>query len=487
MECKNNLNIDISIIEVTKALFKQRCFDFITMLGDKWHFKQEEALELLTDNESEEILYGGAAGGAKSWTGCVWLLFMCLLYPNSKWFIGREELKRITESTLITFFKVAKAYGAEGLFRYNGQKNFILFNNGARIDLLELKFKPSDPLYERFGSTEYTGGWIEEGGEINYGAYEVLKTRIGRHLNDKYGVLAKIFVTCNPKKNWIYTEFYKPYKAGGLRSGLLRFLQAFVQDNPFIESGYIERLKRTKDKAKKERLLNGNWDYDDNPYSLCGYDDVVSIFENDHINKDEKGELLKGLGFYLTADIARFGSDKARIGVWCGWELVEVLSFDISKTTEIQAAIQAMRVKYGIPKHNCIADEDGVGGGVVDNCGIKGFVNASRPFKEVVSDEMEEVPNYENLQVQCLFGLAEKINENDFYISADLSVEDREQITEELSGIERDPSSTRKLSVVKKAKIKENIGRSPDWRDMIMMRKYFDYNDGRNNSFKFVK
>ena len=470
--------LDINLIEVIKALFKKKSFDFITVRDGKKHEKQEQALQLLTDNETEEFLYGGAAGGAKSWTGCVWLMFMCLIYPGTKWFIGREELKRITESTLITFFKVAQEYEITS-FRYNGQKNYIQFENGSRIDLLELKYLPRDPLYERFGSTEYTGGWIEEGAEINYGAYDVLKTRIGRQYNDKYGILAKIFITCNPKKNWLYQEYYKPFKDGQLNEGIKRFLQAFVQDNPFIESGYIERLKRIKDKAKKERLLHGNWDYDDNPYALCGYEDIVAVFENDHIEETNNK--------YITADVARFGSDRARIGVWDEWVLIEVISFDISKTTDIQAAIDALRVKHQIAKHNCIADEDGVGGGVVDNCGIKGFLNNSRPFKEKVSDSAKEVPNYENLQTQCLFGLADKINENEIYVSADISVEEREMITEELGTIERDSSNMKKLAIVKKAKIKENIGRSPDWRDLMLMRKYFDYAEGNVSSFKFVK
>lgn len=470
--------IDIDIVEVLKSLFKRRNFDFITIRGDNWHFKQEEALQILTDEETEEFVYGGAAGGAKSWTGCAWLIFMCLIFPNTKYFIGREELKRITESTLITFFKVAQEYKIKS-FKYNGQKNFIQFENGSRIDLLELKYLPRDPLYERFGSTEYTSGWIEEGGETNYGAYEILRTRIGRQYNDKFRITPKIFITCNPKKNWLYQEFYKPFKDGKLKTGLKKFLQAFVQDNPFIESGYIERLKRTKDKAKKERLLKGNWDYDDNPYALCSYDDITAIFENDHIEKTEQK--------YITADVARFGSDKARIGVWKGWDLIEVVSFDISKTTEIQAAIDALRSKHQIAKHDCIADEDGVGGGVVDNCGIKGFVNNSKPFKENVSNSAREVPNYENLQTQCLFGLADKINENQINISADISVEERESIIEELSTIERDSSDLKKLSIVKKAKIKENIGRSPDWRDMLLIRKYFDYAESQVSNFKFVK
>lgn len=456
--------INIDLEKVAIELFKRKSFDFITLVNGKKHLKQEEALNVLCDDYTEELVYGGAAGGAKSWTGCCWLLFMCLCYPETKWFIGREELKRITESTLITFYKVAKEYSITS-FKYNGQKNYIKFENGSRIDLLELKYLPRDPLYERFGSTEYTGGWIEEGGEINFGAYDVLKTRVGRHYNDKYGVLATIFITANPKKNWLYTEFYKPFKSNLLKP-MQKFMQAFVQDNPFIESGYIDRLRRTKDKAKKERLLKGNWDYDDSPYALCSYDNILAIFENDHIQEGDKK--------YITADIARFGSDKARIGVWKGWDLVETISFDISKTTDIQSAIDSLRVKYKIPKHNCIADEDGVGGGVVDNCGILGFVNNSKPIKEKVTKGSKETPQYDNLQTQCLFKLADHINDNKINISANITQTEKEQICEELSKIERDPSKTKKLSLISKAKIKEDIGRSPDWRDLILMRKYFD-------------
>lgn len=476
MQEQNQIRIDIS--EIAKALFKKRNFDFIVARDGKKHKKQAEALKLLTDNETEEFLYGGAAGGAKSWTGCVWLLFMSLIYPETKWFIGREELKRITESTLITFFKVAKEYGITS-FKYNGQKNYIQFENGSRIDLLELKYLPRDPLYERFGSTEYTSGWIEEGGESNYGAYEVLKTRIGRQYNDKYDILAKIFITCNPKKNWLYSEFYKEFKNGKLKKGLKRFLQAFVQDNPFIESGYIDRLRRTKDKAKLQRLFFGNWDYDDNPYALCGYDDIIAIFENDHI--------AKSVNKYITADIARLGSDRAKIGVWEDWDLIEIETFDVSKTTEIQTAIETLRAKYQIPKHKCIADEDGVGGGVVDNCGIKGFTNNSKPFKENVANSGIEVPNYANLQTQCLFGLADKINKNEINISADVSPQEKEEIIEELGTIELEPNKTKKLTLTEKKYIKGNIGRSPDSRDMLLMRKWFDYYEKLTNSFRFVK
>ena len=172
---------------------------------------------------------------------------------------------------------------------------------------------------------------------------------------------------------------------------------------------------------------------------------------------------------YLTADIARFGSDLCVIGVWRGWELIEIHTMATSATTEIQALINTLRMKYNIPKGNCIADEDGVGGGVVDNTGIVGFKNNSTPL-----EENGRPTNYKNLQTQCLYRLAERINSNGIYISAELSERTKEMITEELEQIKSDNKDGQKLSVINKDTVKQAIGRSPDYRDMLLMREYFD-------------
>ena len=461
---KSNKDANISIpLAVKIELFKRGCFDFITSREGKKHEKQDRALHILTDKETVEFLYGGAAGGAKSWTGACWLMFNCLAYPGTKWFCGRESLKRITQSTLITFNKVASAYGIERdvLYKYNGQLNYIEFYNGSRIDMLDLRYIPSDPLYERYGSIEYTGGWIEEGGEVNFGAYDTLKTRIGRHMNDQYSLLRKILITCNPKKNWMYTVFYKPNEKKELPT-FMKFLNCLVQENPFIERDYIEALASTSDKVKKERLLKGNWEYDDNPNALCSYDDIIAIYGSQISIKTGK--------YYLTADIARFGSDYARIAVWDGYHIIDIKSFAVSKTTEIQSYILRCLKKYRIPNHLAIADEDGVGGGVVDNCGIQGFVNGSRAF----ADE-----NYANLQTQCGYKLAEHINNHDVGIDADiLSQEDRDQIAVELEQLQTwNADSDGKLKLKPKEQIKADIGCSPDWRDLLLMRCWFDYNE----------
>ncbi|PUZ21874.1 phage portal protein [Chitinophaga parva] len=423
------------------------------------------ALHILTDDITEEFAFGGGAGGAKSWTGCSWLAMMCIAYPGTRWFIGREELKRLRESTYQTFLKVAKEYGIKQgeVWKYNGQDHYIQFANGSRIDLLDLKYLPSDPFYERYGSIEYTGGWIEEAGEINHGAYDTLKSRVGRHLNDKYGILGKIFTTLNPKKNWCHTEFWKPYKAGTLPANR-RFLPSLVTDNPFVDKGYISKLQSLTDKIKKERLLYGNFDYDDDDNALIARSAIDDLFTNTFVDKGKS---------YITADVARFGKDNTVIMLWSGWRVESIHTLQKRSTAEVAQFIKHLSTKHGVPRSNIIIDEDGVGGGVVDLLpGCQGFVNNSSPLPNPDSDKDE---NYKNLKTQCYYMLAAAINAGRMFVNADGNLEVQETLSGELEQVKRlNADADGKLEIVPKEKVKELLGRSPDYSDTLMMRMFFE-------------
>lgn len=397
-----------------------------------------------------------------SWTGCAWLLFMCINYPGTRWFIARNRLSDILESVLVTFKKVCEAYGFDR-YKFNGQKYFLEFDNGSYINLVEISYKPSDPEFDAVGSTEYTGGWIEEVGQTHPKGADALFSRAGRYKNEEYGIKKMLFYTCNPKKNWAKYQFYDKSKNGTLEKEKF-FMQCLVSENPFIEKEYVESLKAMKDRnpSMYKRLYLGDWNYEDNPYQLIEDEMIDSCFSNDQV---------KGGKRYITADVARFGSDKARIGYWEGWDLKRVISLDISKTTDVELAIRTLRMKYRIPRTRTVVDSDGVGGGVADGAGAQNFKNNGRPITKGSKTE-----NYKNLQVQCLYYLADIVNDAKLNISADLTEKEREEIKEELSQIqskgEQDPE--RKLDCKSKGDIKSDIGRSPDWRDMMMMRSYFD-------------
>ena len=423
--------------------------------------KQYECLRAWNNLYTEEILYGGAKGGGKSFIGCSIILADAMMYAGTHYFIARKQLNDLRKFTIPSIHEVLNLWGLPAdAWRYNGQDNYFEMYNGSKIFLLDCKYLPSDPQYQRFGSMQITRGWIEEGGEFEFDSYSNLKISIGRWKNKEYNLKGKLLITANPSKNFLYKEFYQPYKAGTLEQWKT-FIQALPYDNKMLPKAYIENLERTLRGAEKQRLLHGLWEYDDDPTALCDYDKILAIFENDQIPADKQT--------YLTADIARFGPDLCVIGVWRGWELIEIHTLAISAMTEVQGLIHTLRMKYSIPKGNCIADEDGVGGGVVDNTGIIGFKNNGSPI-----EENGQATNYKNLQTQCLYKLAERINNNGIYISAELSERTKERIVEELEQIKSDNKDGQRLSVINKDTVKQHIGRSPDYRDMLLMREYFD-------------
>ena len=290
--------------------------------------------------------------GGKSWLGVEWLITSCYLYPGTKWFIGRNELSRLMKSSYITFLKVCKHHGIPAQdWKHNGQHNYIEFKNGSRIDLLDLAYKPSDPMYERFGSTEYTSGWIEEAGEVPFGAFDVLKSRIGRHLNKKYGIIGKMYLTFNPSKNWLYRDIYKKNKEGKLPENYA-FIQSLYMDNPHTAEDYGKNLEEITDVATKKRLMYGEWEYESGDNVLIKYDSILDLWTN---------QVPEVYDRYITADIARYGQDKTVIYVWKGFQIVEMYSYEKQSLMVTAEIIRDLSVKEHIPYSHIIIDEDGVG------------------------------------------------------------------------------------------------------------------------------
>lgn len=419
--------------------------------------KQFIGLQILYDTGTKYLLFGGGAGGGKTWMGCEWIASMCLNFPGVRYFIGREELSRLKDTTVKTFFKMAKHHGIEDTFRYYEHYSSIRFHNGSEVALLNLKYEPSDPMFERFGSTEYTGGFIEEAGEVHFQAFDTLKSRIGRHLNEQYSIPRKMLITCNPKKNWLYHTFYKPWKEGRLEDGYA-FVKSLASENNKIDKGYVESLDEIKDQTLKARLKYGEWDYDGDPNNLVTYDNVINIFTNEFVVAD----LLKKC---ITADIARFGVDTTTIRVWYGLRVVEVKVFRKISVVDSAAKIKELATRHAVPMSRVVVDEDGVGGGVVDILKCKGFVNNSTPLLG---------QNYENLKSQCGFRIAELIEQNAIYEPCEDEAM-RTELTEELQLLKKkevDPD--KKLGLIDKKKMISLIGKSPNNLDTYIMRGIFE-------------
>ena len=213
------------------------------------------------------------------------------------------------------------------------------------------------------------------------------------------------------------------------------------------------------DKNSKQRLYYGNWEYDDDPSTLIDQDSIIDYFNPIHIKREGQK--------YMTIDVARMGKDKTVFRVWHGWLVIDRFEIAKSGLDVVLEKLYELQRKHGISSSNVIADEDGVGGGLIDftKPKINGFVNNSKALNG---------ENYDNLKSQCSILMAKKIvlkevGEicNDGNVR-DITSEEMEQI--KMKDIDKDG----RLSIIPKDKIKEMIGRSPDEWDSIMMRYWFE-------------
>jgi phage terminase large subunit len=415
---------------------------------------QEQAIEYLFDNKTTEVLFGGAAGGGKSWVGCAWLILLCLKYPKTRYLMGRSKLDSLKKTTLNTFFEVCELWNlkADKHYNFNGGSNIITFYNKSEIILKDLFLYPSDRNFDSLGSLEITAAFIDEANQITEKAKNIVASRL-RYKLDDFNIIPKLLMTCNPSKNWTYTQYYRPSKEGKQKPHR-KFIQSLVDDNEYISKYYKTQLL-TLDELSQQRLLFGNWEYDATQDNLIEYDAILNLFTQTGITGEK----------YITCDVARFGNDKTVIVVWNGLQIIKIKSISKSAVNEVVEEIKTYQKEYQVNLRNIIVDEDGVGGGVKDYLRCIGFINGSRALKG---------ENYQNLKTQCYYKLADLVNKAQIGIECkDITI--RRNIIEELEQVRtKDADKDNKLQMIAKDTVKAIIGRSPDFSDAMAMRCYYE-------------
>ena len=431
--------------------------------------KQIQALRYLSDEDktTTELCYGGAARGGKSWLGNVWQISRRMKLPGSVGLIAREELTKLKDTTLRTFFKVSKMHGWDNEYKFNHGSLTAEFHNGSVIFFREIKWLPGDAEYDRLGSFDLTDCFIDEAQQIRKKAIDVLKGRFSvldgdtGHLDEKkkmirWHTIPKALYTCNPKRNWIYSDFVFPASRKEL-APWRKFIKALPQDNPYVDQAYIDNLMKA-DKVTVQRLLYGNFEYEDDPTLLVDYDAVQDLFTNDHVVGD-------GVS-YISADLAMQGRDSFVAGSWNGLRVRVAIDQQKSTGKSIEQDLKALMNTTGTGHSNVVVDSDGLGS-YLDSylTGIKTFhaQSSARNSKE-----------YANFKSECGYKLAELVNKREIKIIC--TPQQKQSIVEELHVLKAktvDDDETRKR-LISKDEMKEQLQRSPDYLDMLLMRMYFE-------------
>lgn len=155
-------------------------------------------------NLPQMILGGGAAGGGKSFLGACWLIISCMRFENIRAVVARKTIKSLKESTWNTIKTVLKNWGLkeEVNYRINNLEGTLTFWNDSVIIMKEMVDLPSDPNFERFGSSEYTIAMIDEVSEISEKAVEVLFSRLRWRIHETFKT-SRMFMSTNYREKHI--------------------------------------------------------------------------------------------------------------------------------------------------------------------------------------------------------------------------------------------------------------------------------------------
>jgi len=449
--------------------------------------KQRIAWKQLSWTQYKEILYWGAVGGWKSFVWCLYVVIDCLLNRKVRYLIGRKQNTDLISSTIKTLHEVLDLLWLKTAIDYkkNAKEKFFLFHNWSEIVYRDLQKTPVDPLFNRLWWLELTGFFLDEAQEIDRQAITVLRSRKRRvQLIENWKIIWekiwKWLYTCNPWKNFVYTDFYLPYKKGELEK-TRSFIFSSVFDNPHLSKEYVEDLKELP-KNDYERLVKWNFDYDNDPMIMIWYDSIVSMFwYSDQIDNGEETN-------YMSIDLSWKWKDKTVIMVWRGRNIVKIITKKKTDWKILIPELEKIEEKYNIKRENIVVDSDWVWENFIDyfpwHYRFKGWYSFISP-RFILEKEKAFLTKYRNLRTQCYFLLAQKIENEMITIRGNLK-EYMSDITTELWFLKEVVLESWIKSIESKDVIKKNLGHSPDFADAMMMRMVFEIGRNKKRVYEFV-
>lgn len=418
--------------------------------------KQKQLVSALQSRKHDYFLFGGGAGGGKTVLGAMVMLNYALQYAGSQIGVFRREMPALKKSTYRTFVEVAKNMGLREKVHYHNQRKEMTwtFENGSIIFFIDISEKV-DPDFNRVKGLELSCAFIDEANECVEGAFNILRTRVGR--KNQHGGHSFIYMTCNPDQNWVKSIFYDPWRDGTLGEQFY-YLQALARDNPHLSQKYIDDFD-TMPEAYRERFGNGNWDYGNEDSTLFKMRYLLAAL----IDTPELTGRRR-----LGVDPAREGKDKTIYSLFDGDTLIDIHESQVSKDTEkpllvmLADEIEEYAEKHSVPMSEVQIDTVGLGSGVRDILVSRG--HAVRSFKSGFSPPEPET--YGMLRDQAFYEMAQALEKSEIKIWRGLSR--WEELRNQL--IAHQLEITDKLIRVESKKmIKKRIGKSPDDADATVI------------------
>lgn len=436
--------------------------------------KQQEVINILNDRpDIDELILIGPTGVGKSALASHVFISIADAFPHSQLFVWRKNFNTARKTIWRTYKKMLSDMNMieDEHYKLNEGSLLIEFPNKSLITFAQAD-SSTDKDQNKIKGLDITASQLEESNELTEDAVDMIMSRKGRA--NQAGQPSINIHTMNPNNGWTKSRYYDKWKKGELPSNVM-VIEFTLQDSWQTDQD-INSLIRSKPMWWIQRYLYNNWNYLDEDHALIsGYLwEKAKIYKLPELERDIHGQVIPKdprykLDKVIGVDVSDNGGDATVLtliehGVMTEQKELKLPERTYGKNPEMDARptgylfaqqLIAYAESKGFTKaqaRQISLEVNGVGTAMRDGMKVLGW-----HIDEYTATAKSRNETFLNMrraldegEVQVLQKNAYRGNDDELW--REISAHD----TDIVDGVEK---------ITKKDKIKELLGRSPDYAD----------------------
>ena len=246
----------------------------------------------------DEVCYGGAAGGGKTFVQCADALAYAAKYEGSKQLVLRKTFPELEKNIVRQSLEI---FPQKPFAKYNSTKHLWTFANGSIIEFGYLARENDVYLYQ---GSEWDVIRVDEATHFPFSSIDYLRSRVR---GTKAFPRSMKFST-NPGNVghlWVKSRYVDPVPPFHVFRGADKttrlYIPSTVYDNKALmekDPGYIRRLEAMQDENQRQMLLHGNWNIAAGAF-FNEFDRRYHVVEPFDIIRDKNVKLYRSIDYGL--------------------------------------------------------------------------------------------------------------------------------------------------------------------------------------------
>lgn len=258
--------------------------------------KQQEVIDVINNHpEIDELILIGPTGVGKSALAAHVFISIADAFPHSQMFVWRKNFNTARKTIWRTYKKMLADMNMieDTHYRLNEGSLLIEFPNKSLVTFAQAD-SSTDKDQNKIKGLDITASQLEESNELTEDAVDMIMSRKGRA--NQNGQPSINIHTMNPNNGWTKSRYYDKWKKGMLPSNVM-VIEFTLQDSWQTDQD-INSLIKSKPQWWVQRYLYNNWDYLDEDHALIsGYLwEKAKIYRLPEMERDLEGNIVPKSG-----------------------------------------------------------------------------------------------------------------------------------------------------------------------------------------------